>query len=153
MSQNNPLPTHVYEIVIRATPERTWQALTEGDLTQKYYFNTRVESDWKPGSPVRYYGPKGTVDLEGEVLEFEPQRRLVTTFKPMWAPDIQGSQPSTVGWDIQPIRDLSHVKLTHAGVDEASFQAGQMHLGWVYSLSSLKSLLETGEGLPDIFAA
>lgn len=143
---------HVYEIFIRSTPERIWQALTDGDLTQKYYFDCRVESDWKPGSTCSYYNPKGTVDLEGEVLEIEPQSRLVTTFKQKWFPQPE-EKASTLKWEIQPMQVVSQVKLTHADIDDASFEAGQMHMGWLYCLSSLKSMLETGEGLPDIFAS
>lgn len=151
MSQNTS--THEYEIVVRSTPEAIWQALTTGEQTQKYYFGCRVESDWRVGSACRYYGPKGSVDLDGEVIEIEPQQRLLTTFKPKWFPQLEGSQPSTLAWEIIPMGPASEVKLTHANIDDATFEAGQMHMGWVYCLSSLKSLLETGEGLPDIFAS
>jgi uncharacterized protein YndB with AHSA1/START domain len=151
MSQNSTTADHVYEIVIRSTPDQVWQALTDGEFTQRYYFNTRVESDWQPGSLCRYYDPKGNVSLEGEILEIEPQRSLKTTFKPMWVPQSEGGQLSTLSWEIQALGPVSSVKLTHAGIDDASFQAGRMHLGWVYALSSLKSLLETGEPLPNIF--
>src|SRR6266700_2174805 len=134
MSQNTS--SHVYEIVIRSTPEHIWQALTDGGITQKYYFNCRVESDWKQGSPVRYYGPKGTVDLDGEIIEIVPQQRLVTTFKPKWFPQTT-EHPSTLSWEIQPMQVVTQVKLTHSDIDDASFEAGQMHLGWIYCLSSL----------------
>ena len=144
--------THVYEIFIRATPDRIWQALTDGTLTQKYYFNTRVESDWQPGSSLLYHGPRGTVDLDGKILEIAPGERLVTTFEPKWFPQTD-STPSTLAWEIQDMHVVTQVKLTHADIDDASFEAGQMHLGWVYCLSGLKRLLETGEGLPDIFAS
>ncbi|MBV9689942.1 MAG: SRPBCC family protein [Ktedonobacteraceae bacterium] len=144
--------SHVYEIFIRSTPERIWQALTDGDLTQKYYFGCRVESDWKVGSTCNYYGPKGTIDLEGKIVEIEPQQRLVTTFEPKWFPPSE-EKPSILTWEIQPMQVVSQVKLTHAEIDDASFEAGQLHMGWLYCLSSLKSLLETGEGLPDIFAS
>jgi len=143
---------HQYEIFIRSDPERVWRALTDGELTQKYYFNTRVESDWQVGSPVRYYGPKGGVDLEGEILEIEPGNRLVMTFNPKWLPD-PVADPSTLRWEVTALAGISQVTLVHSDVDEASFEAGQMHLGWVYGLSSLKSLLEVGDGLPDIFAS
>src|SRR5919202_949788 len=99
MSQS---PSRVYETDIRATPERVWQALTDPELTRQYYFNTRVESDWTPGSPIRYRNPQGGVDLEGEVLEVDPPRRLVTTFRPAWAPDMAGAPPSTLTWEIIP---------------------------------------------------
>jgi Uncharacterized conserved protein len=148
MSQNTPI--HVYETVIKSTPEQVWQALTDPELTQKYYFNCRVESDWQKGSACRYYGARGTVDLDGTILEIEPQHLLVTTFEPKWVPDT-GASPSKLTWEIQPLRGVSLVRLTHTDIDDTSFEAGRMHLGWVYSLSSLKSLLETGKSLPNMF--
>jgi uncharacterized protein YndB with AHSA1/START domain len=151
MSQNTS--THEYEIVVLSTPEAVWQALTNGEQTQKYYFGCRVESDWQVGSSCRYYGPKGGVDLDGEIIEIEPQQRLLTTFKPMWFPQKEGEKPSTLTWQIIPLGPTSQIKLTHSDVDDAAFEAGRMHMGWVYCLSSLKTLLETGESLPNIFAS
>lgn len=81
--------SHVYETVVRAMPEQVWQALTTPDLTQKYYFGCRVESDWQEGSPCRYYGAQGAVNLDGKILEITPQQRLVTTFEPKWVPQME----------------------------------------------------------------
>lgn len=144
--------THTYEIFIRSTPDQIWNALTDGDLTEKYYFNTRVASDWKPGSTVSYTGPRGTVDLDGQIIEIDAGSLLTTTFSPKWFPQTE-EKLSTLTWAIQPMQGVSQVTLTHADIDDASFEAGQMHTGWVYCLSSLKSLLETGDGLADIFAS
>jgi len=93
------------------------------------------------------------VDLDGEIIEIEPQRHLLTTFDPKWFPPVEDAQPSTLNWQIIPVGPTTEVKLIHADIDDATFEAGQMHLGWVYCLSSLKSLLETGEPLPNIFAS
>jgi len=136
-----------YEILIRTSPERLWQALTDGEVTQKYYFNSRAESDWQPGSKVVYRNAQGGVDLEGEVLEAEPGKRLVTTFRPTWAPEVQGAAPSRLTWEIEPMGEACKLTLTHSGFDQASFDAGNMHMGWVMTVSSLKSLLETGQAL------
>ncbi len=141
MSQNAP---QIYEVEIRASPERVWQSLTDPELTQQYYFHTRVESDWTPGSSVRYRNAQGGVDLEGEVLEFDPPRRLVTTFRPAWAPDVAGSAPSTVSWEITPGGDMSRLTLTHTGLDPSSPGADQILQAWGPTLSGLKSVLETG---------
>jgi len=147
------ISTHQYEIIVNSSPLAVWQALTEGEQTQKYYFGCRVESDWQRGSACRYYGPGGSVDLDGEIIEIEPQRHLLTTFDPKWFPPVEDAQPSTLNWQIIPVGPTTEVKLIHADIDDATFEAGQMHLGWVYCLSSLKSLLETGEPLPNIFAS
>lgn len=139
--------SRTYEIIVRATPDRVWQALTEGNLTRQYYFGASAESDWRRGSAVVHRAPDGTILQEGEVLEADPPRRLVTTFKPTWAPAVAGAAPSTVSWEIEPMGEGSKLTLTHAGFDQPSFEAGNMHLGWVQTLSSLKSLLETGQPL------
>jgi uncharacterized protein YndB with AHSA1/START domain len=75
-------PSHVYQIYIRTTPERLWRALTDGDWTVRYYFASRVESDWRPGSPYLYRGADGATLLNGRVIASDPPRRLVTTFRP-----------------------------------------------------------------------
>ena len=142
------MANHIYETVVLATPEQVWNALTDGELTQQYYFGTRVESDWKAGTPIRYIGYDGQVALDGEILEIAPAERLVTTFVPNWVP---GATSSKLSWEIQSLGPVNHIKLVHSEVDEATFEAGQMHLGWVFGLDSLKSLLETGKALPNIF--
>src|SRR5215216_6148827 len=67
---------HVYSIYINADPHRVWQALTDGEDTVQYYYGTRVISDWKPGSPLRYDYPDGTVAADGEVVAVDPPKRL-----------------------------------------------------------------------------
>ena len=145
MSTN--ISDHSYEIIVNSSPESAGKALTDGEVTQKYYFNTRIESDWVVGSVVRSYNQQGGISSEGEILEIELQSHLKATFKPLWLPS-NGSEPSTVSWDLQPLGALTLLKLTHGGIEDATFEAGQMHIGWVYILSSLKSLLETDKALP-----
>ena len=140
----------VYETYVRATPERIWQALTDPEVTQQYYYYTRAESDWKLGSTVSYRNPEGNVDLEGKILEVAAPARLVTTFEPTWAPLEAGSSPSTVAYDIQSFGDITKLTLTHAGIDADDPSGAGVHEGWVQIVSSLKSLLETGEPIPMI---
>jgi uncharacterized protein YndB with AHSA1/START domain len=146
----NNTAEHVYEIIVRRTPEDVWKALTDGEMTQQYYFNTRVESDWKTGSAFRFYDRDGGLSSEGTVLEVTPQSHLKTTWKPAWLAD---NQPSTLAWDVQSLGSSTLLKLTQTDIDEATFESAQMGIGWVFILSSLKSLLETGEALavPEIF--
>lgn len=139
MSTNEP---RVYQADIRATPERVWRSLTDPELTQKYYFGTRVESDWKQKSRVRYLNAKGSADVEGEVLEFDPPRRLVTTFRPAWAPDVSGSPASTVAWEITPKGSgESRLTLTHTGFA----QPDSLRDAWQGTLAGLKQLLESSD--------
>jgi uncharacterized protein YndB with AHSA1/START domain len=147
---SNNTAEHVYEIIVRSTLKDVWRALTDSKMTQQYYFNTRVESDWKPGSAFRYYNQEGGLSSEGTILEITPQSHLKTTWKPAWLGD---SQPSTISWDVQSLGSSTLLKLTQTDIDDATFESAQMGIGWVFVLSSLKSLLETGEALavPEIF--
>lgn len=143
----NQKPSRVYQLFIRTTPERLWQALTDGELTQHYFFKGRVESTWQPGSPYRYHNPLGGIDIEGEVLEVDPPRRLVTTFQPVWDQQVAGSPSSTVTWEIVPLGEACRLSVTHEGFDPDTFASAGMDLGWAQVLSGLKTFLETGQPL------
>ena len=142
MSQSEPL---VYQVDVAAPPDQVWRSLTDPELTRQYYFDTRVESDWTPGSGVAYRNAQGGVDLEGEVIEFDPPRRLVTTFKPAWAPAVEGAPPSTVAWEVEPAGEGSRLTLTHRGADPE--MAEMLDGSWRQALAGLKGVLE-GEPAP-----
>ena len=137
--------THVYEIFIRTTPERLWQALTDGDLTARYYFNTRVENITAAGQDYRYMGPDGNVMLSGRVIEADPPRKLVTTFVPSWA---ENAPESTTSFEITPEGEVCKLTLRHEGLVVGDALTEGVKDGWARILSSLKSLLEAGEPLP-----
>jgi len=134
-------PTFVLETFIKTTPDKLWEALTSGEVTPLYYFGSRLESDLKPGSPFRYYGNDGLL-LDGEVVEIEPKRKLVSTFIPQWGENIE---PTRVTFDIEPMGELCKFTITHHDVDKVA-SAG-VTTGWAQVASSLKSLLETGQGI------
>ena len=135
-------PRGTYESVIHATPEQVWRALIDPDQTQEYYFGTRVESDWNQGSSIVYRNPSGGVDADGEILDASPSRRLETTFRPAWSPDVGGGEPATVRWEIQPVDDGVKVTLVHSGFDFSGPGGDQVHQGWLQILAGLKTLLE-----------
>ncbi len=143
----NQKPSRVYELFIRTTPERLWQAITDGDLTRQYFFGSRAESTWQSGSTYQFRSPQGDINLEGEVLESDPPRRLVTTFKPAWGSHSSNTTPSTVTWEITPMGESCKLSLLHEGFDPETFEASGLHQGWVQVLSGLKTLLETGQPL------
>ena len=133
----------VFQLLIRTTPEELWQALTESDFTTRYYFGASVESDWQPGSP--YTMSQGdTVMITGEVIEFDPPRRLVTTFNAQWDEAVAAREPSRVTYEIEPMGEVCKLTLLHENLDRGA--AGIID-GWTIILSSLKTLLETGEPL------
>lgn len=139
-------PAHVYQVFIRATPERVWEAITDGELTRRYYFGSRAESDWQPGSPYAYRAPDGGSLVEGEVLEAEPPRRLVTSFRPRWGSETDGAT-TTVRWEIEPLGSVCKVTVVHEGLDVGTPLGRGIDDGWSRILSGLKTLLETGEPL------
>ena len=140
-------PKHVYEIYIRATPERIWQALTDSELVKRYYFGSVIESDFKPGSPIVYRQAEGgRVDIEGEIIEADPPRRLVHTFAVRWDGDVN-EPPTRVAWEITPMGETCRLSVTHDGFTEENATFAQTKGGWPIILSGLKTLLETGREL------
>ncbi|GIK30085.1 MAG: putative transcriptional regulator, ArsR family protein [Chloroflexota bacterium] len=142
-------PNHVYEVFIKTTPEQLWNALTQGDITRLYYFGTRVKSDWKPGSAYAYHydSPEAQVMLEGEVLEADPPRKLVTTFRPVWNDSPEGQRTSRVTFEIEQLGPACRLVLTHSGLNPDAPLTMGIGSGWAQILSGLKTLLETGDPL------
>jgi uncharacterized protein YndB with AHSA1/START domain/DNA-binding transcriptional ArsR family regulator len=137
--------THVYEIFIRTTPERLWQALTDGDQTAQYYFGTRVQNITDVGANYQYTAPDGSSMLKGKVLEVDPPRKLVTTFIPGW---VESPQESTVSFEITPDGEVCKLTLRHERLIVGDALSEGVKNGWARIFSSLKSLLESGEALP-----
>jgi uncharacterized protein YndB with AHSA1/START domain/DNA-binding transcriptional ArsR family regulator len=146
-SEPTSVPTYVYVTYIRATPEQVWQALTDADLTARYWGHANV-SDWRPGSTWehRRVDGSGAVDVVGRVIEAEPPTRLVVTFDD--APD-PGSprEPSVVTFLVEPYQDIVRLTVTHENLANLDMLNG-ISQGWPAVLANLKSLLETGEVLP-----
>jgi len=134
----------VFEIYIKTTPERLWQALTDTEMRRKYTFGAVVTSDWTPGS--RYQGVGGgALIFEGENLEVDPPRRLVQSFTALWGEDVKREGTSRVTWEIEPVGDSCLLRVTHDQLPEDA--NSQLYGGWPMVLSGLKTLLETGEML------
>ena len=141
-------PQHVYSIVIKTTPEALWQAVTDGDLTARYYYGTRVASDWQPGSPLTYTYPDGSLAADGEVLEIDRPRRLVMRFHPAWDPEIAAEPPVRMVWQIEPAGEgTCRLTVTTDGYAAGSRTDKDFAGGVVFIVSGLKTLLETGEPL------
>ena len=136
----------VFEIYIKTTPERLWEAITDTEQRARYSFGVGVVSDWTPGSRYESIHPRAPMPIsEGENLEVDPPRRLVQTFTALWSDDVRREGASRVTWEIEPIGDSCRLMLTH---DELRDGAGEeLYAGWPQVLSGLKTLLETGETL------
>jgi uncharacterized protein YndB with AHSA1/START domain len=131
----------IFEIYIKTTPERLWQALTDTEMRRKYTFGGVVTSDWTQGSSYKAAG-HGALIFEGENLEVDPPRRLVQSFRALWGEDVKSEGTSRVTYEIEPIGDSCRLTVTHDQLREDA--NAQLYGGWPMVLSGLKTLLETG---------
>lgn len=147
----------VYATFIRTTPEKLWEALTSAEFSEKYWMGFRIEIELKPGGSVRILPPKGLErygDHAGEVLVYEPFRKLVYTWNPKDKPELAGKRDglSRVTYELTPMGPLVRLRLIHENLlpedlekDPNTFHG--VNNGWPAVLSSLKSLLETGQAI------
>ena len=136
----------VFEIYIKTTPERLWDAITNTELRRHYNFGVGVESDWAPGSTYKsVHDGAGMQIAEGENLEVDPPRRLVQSFNALWADEVKREGTSRVTWEIEQVEDSCRLTVTHSELREGA--NNQLYGGWPMILSGLKTYLETGEKL------
>jgi uncharacterized protein YndB with AHSA1/START domain/DNA-binding transcriptional ArsR family regulator len=134
----------VFEIFIKTTPERLWEAITDPELRRRYNFGAGASSDWTPGS--RYELASGPMMLaEGENLEVDPPRRLVQSFTAVWSEEVRAEGTSRVTWEIEQVEDSCRLTVTHDQLREHAHS--ELYGGWPMILSGLKTLLESGESL------
>jgi uncharacterized protein YndB with AHSA1/START domain/DNA-binding transcriptional ArsR family regulator len=135
----------VFEIYIKTTPERLWEAITDPQLRAKYSFGVETHSDWTPGSSYTA-GVPGVIEIAaGENLEVDPPRRLVQTFNAHWSDEVKAAGTSRVTWEIIPVGDSCQLTVIHDQLPEDANP--ELYGGWPMILSGLKTLLETGETL------
>jgi uncharacterized protein YndB with AHSA1/START domain len=139
----------VYVTYIRTTPEKLWQALTHPEFNRQFFFGTTQESEWKPGASWRLMIPDGRVADSGEVLEIDPPRRLVLKWRNEFMPELRAEGYSRMTYELE--KQGASVKLTvfHEMDKPGSKFIESVSEGWPPILSSLKSLLETGESLEE----
>ncbi len=134
----------IYEIYIRTTPERLWEAITDPEIRAKYNFGAAVSSDWTPGSRLEMGSPKaGGLLGEGKVLVADPPRKLVHTMIALWSDEVKNEGESRVTWEIEPVQDSCRLTVTHDQLREGAND--QLYGGWPMILSGLKTWLETGQ--------
>lgn len=140
-------PDVVYITYIRTTPQKVWDALTQSAFTKQFFFGRTVESDWKQGSAWRLVMEDGKTDVAGKVLISDPPRKLQVTWVVEWL-DGAPKDPAIITYDIAQAGDLVKLTMTQhtdAKIPRKFLEGGKQ--GWAAILSSLKSLLETGEAL------
>ncbi len=135
--------TAVFEIYIKTTPERLWQAITDPEQRAKYSFGVQVHSDWAPGSSY-LAGVPGVVEIsEGENLVVEPPRLLVQSFRALWSDEVKAQGTTRVTWEIEQGGDACRLTVVHDQLPDTA--NAELYGGWPMILSGLKTLLETGE--------
>lgn len=137
-------PEFVYVTYIETTPEKLWEALTDGAFTRQYWFGTEVRSDWKVGSPFALV-MGGKITDTGEILEADRPRRLSYTFKHEADAEMRKEPATKVVFRIAPYGNLVKLTVTHEGFTTGSKLLDGISKGWPAILSGLKSLLETGK--------
>jgi uncharacterized protein YndB with AHSA1/START domain len=137
--------TFIYVTYIRTTPEKLWSALTDTDFMQQYWFNARVESDFKMGSPWKIVLEDGRVADTGEILESKPPKRLVIKWRNEFKPELKAEGYAICTMELEPVADAVKLTITHSIDKENAKFIEAVSGGWPKILSNLKSLLETGE--------
>jgi uncharacterized protein YndB with AHSA1/START domain len=135
----------VYEIYIKTTPERLWEAITTPEERAKYSFGIETRSDWTPGSAYKGTHPSGLDIVAGENIEADPPHRLVQSFNARWSDEVMSEGTSRVTWEIEQVEDSCRLTVTHDQLREGAND--ELYGGWPMILSGLKTLLETGERL------
>ncbi|HEX9159335.1 MAG TPA: SRPBCC family protein [Rhizomicrobium sp.] len=136
----------VYVTYIRATPEKIWEALTTPEFLRKYWFGVQQESDWKPGSSWTMRMPDIGITDSGEILEAEPPRKMVIKWRNEFMPELKAAGFSRCTYEIEAQGEVTKLTVLHESGAQAFIDA--VSKGWPMILSSLKSLLETGNALP-----
>lgn len=141
----------VYQVFIRATPEQVWDAITKPEFTAKYFYGSRVETTGQTRSPIRHYAPDGTT-LWGDdtIIESDPPRRLVHTWRSLYDPELADEPPSRVTWEIEPHPfGVTRLTVVHDELEASPKTASHVAGGWMFIISGLKTVLETGKPLAE----
>jgi uncharacterized protein YndB with AHSA1/START domain len=138
----------VYVTYIRTTQAKLWDALRNPVFTRQYWFGVALESDWQVGSGWKMQFPDGRVTDMGEVLEIDPPRKLVLSWRHAMRPELRDEGEARATMELQPIGEVVKLTVTHEIDRPQSKLIRAVAGGWPQILSSLKSFLETGTPLP-----
>jgi uncharacterized protein YndB with AHSA1/START domain len=145
MTTMTELSTQVYQVYIKASPDKIWEAIVKPEFTAQYFYGARITN-----TAERHvgYGPTGETWGDGSVLEFDPPRKLVHEWRSLYDPDLAEEPASRVTWQIEAQEGgYCKLTLTHDRLEGAPKTADSVSGGWTFILSGLKTLVETGAPL------
>jgi len=137
----------VYSVVVRATPEQLWEAITKPEFTVKYFYGIAIDSTWEAGSKYCGFTADGSEQhVDGEIVEATPPSKLVTTFRAMWAAGLAEEPYSRVSWEIEPAGEhLTKLTVVHDKLEAAPKTAASVAGGWNLVLDGMRSVVEADE--------
>ena len=144
-------PAQVYQVIIKATPEQVWDAITKPEFTSRYFYGSRVQTTGEAGTPIRHFAPDGE-KLWGDdiVEESDRPRRLVHTWRALYDDEMAAEPRSRVTWEIEPLPGgVTRLTVIHDRLEGSPKTAASVSGGWMFVLSGLKTLLETGEPMSE----
>jgi uncharacterized protein YndB with AHSA1/START domain len=139
----------VYVTYIRTTRQKLWQALFDPEFTRKYWCETWQDCEWKAGASWRLMIPDGRIGDSGEIVEIEPERRLVLTWRNEFKPELRAEGYSRLTYELEEMGESVKLTLIHEIDKGDSKLIDAVSNGWPHILASLKSLVETGESLEE----
>ncbi len=142
-------PKLIHQIYIRATPEQVWDAITLPEFTAQYFYGSHVQTTGASGTPIRHIAPDGTTIWgDDTIVEADPPRRLVHTWRSLYDPELAAEPPSRVTWEIeQQPNGVTKLTVVHDELQRSPKTAKHVSGGWMFILSGLKTVLETGTAL------
>lgn len=140
----------VYVTYIRTTPEILWQAIIDPEFSRRYWLGASLETDWKKGSPWKLVYADGRITDVGEIIDIEPHKRIVLRWRNEFLPEFKADGYTRCTMEIERIDEMMKLTVLHEAEAEGPHKLIEegVSSGWPRILSSLKSLLETGEPLP-----
>ena len=137
-----------YDIYIGAPAAKVWKGLIDGDMTKQYVYGTRLESKLKKGAPYAFVADGNFKVVDGEILEIEPEKRLVMSWKAHWDDSVAKDRPSRVTYELSAAGpSTTRLHLVHDDFDDQTATYSGSVDGWPLMMSSLKTLVETGKPL------
>ena len=143
--RNSDQSSFVYVTFIRTTAERLWSALTSPEFMKEYWLGNHIKTEWKPGARWELLFPDGRVADTGEILEFDPPKRLVLKWRNEFRPELKAEGYAQCVIELEPISDAVKLTIAHTMDRAESKFIDAVSGGWPRILSNLKSLMETGQ--------